>query len=85
MKCIEMIQQLSSGSGSSAKDDNTTNANVSVPFVPQTPIGVLEALCLSYYSDDNHSDATTAPLLADSPHHSSPDAKRKKTIPNFEE
>jgi len=79
MKCIEMIQQLSSGSGSSAKD-----ANVSVPFVPQTPMGVLDALCVSYNSDDNHSDATTAPL-ADSPLHNSPDAKRKKTITNFEE
>ncbi|AES98215.1 putative cyclin [Medicago truncatula] len=79
MKCIEMIQQLLSGSGSSAKD-----ANVSVPFVAQTPIGVLDALCLSYNSDDNHSDATTAPL-ADSPLHNSPDAKRKKTISNFEE
>lgn len=45
-----MIQDLSSGSDDVAAAKDTTNASVSVPCVPHSPSGVLDALCLSFKS-----------------------------------
>ncbi|KAA8546743.1 hypothetical protein F0562_003172 [Nyssa sinensis] len=45
LKCLELIQDLTLISGS----DNVGGA--SVPSVPQSPVGVLDAACLSYKSD----------------------------------
>ena len=64
-----MIQELSSNSGS-AKD---TGASVSVPC---SPIGVLDAVCLSYKSDD-----TNAGSYANSSHNS-PDANKRRKLNN---
>lgn len=61
-----MIHELSSNSGT-AKD-----SSASVTCLPQSPIGVLDALCFSYKSDD-----TNAGSCANSSHNS-PDAKRRK-------
>ena len=64
MKCVEMIQRLSLIGGS---------ADVaSTVSVPQSPMGVLEAACLSYKSDD-----ITVGSCANSSH-TSPDTKRRK-------
>ncbi|MED6198423.1 hypothetical protein PIB30_066169 [Stylosanthes scabra] len=51
LKCVKLIQELSSKSGFT-KD--TTSASVSAPCncMPQSPIGVLDGVCLSYKSDD---------------------------------
>ncbi|KAI4337623.1 hypothetical protein L6164_016012 [Bauhinia variegata] len=66
LKCIKMIHQLSSKSGSA------TSASVSC--VPQSPIGVLDAACFSYKSDE-----TNGGLCANSSHNGPvPDAKRRK-------
>ncbi|RDX78923.1 Cyclin-D3-1 [Mucuna pruriens] len=74
LKCVQMIQELSSNSGS-AKD-----ASASVPCVPKSPIGVLEGACFSYKSDD-----TNAASCANSSHNNSPDAKRRKLNKTFGE
>lgn len=66
LKCIKMMKELSSNSGS-AKDSSG-----SVTCLPQSPIGVLDALCFSHKSDD-----TNAASCANSSH-STPDAKRRK-------
>ncbi|KAK9270203.1 hypothetical protein L1049_025779 [Liquidambar formosana] len=66
MKCIELIHDLSLISGS------VKGASGSVPSVPQSPIGVLDAACLSYKSDD-----TTVGSCANSSHNS-PDTKRRR-------
>ncbi|BAT78441.1 hypothetical protein LR48_Vigan04g198900 [Vigna angularis] len=66
LKCIKMMQELSSNSGC-AKDSSG-----SVTCLPQSPIGVLDALCFSHKSDD-----TNAASCANSSH-STPDAKRRK-------
>ncbi|KAF9621379.1 hypothetical protein IFM89_020392 [Coptis chinensis] len=47
LKCIKLIQDVSLISGA-IKVAN----GASVPYVPQSPIGVLDAACLSYKSDD---------------------------------
>ncbi|KAJ1424803.1 Cyclin-like [Sesbania bispinosa] len=57
LKCVTMIQELSSNSAS-------------VPCVPQSPIGVLDALCFSYKSDDTNAGSFSS--------HNSPEAKRRK-------
>lgn len=44
----------------------------SVPSMPESPIGVLDAACLSYKSDEMASDSQP------SSHRSSPAAKRRK-------
>lgn len=44
----------------------------SVPSMPQSPIGVLDAACLSYKSNEMISESQP------SSHHSSPAAKRRK-------
>lgn len=74
MKCVKLIQELSSNSGS-AKD-----VSASVPCVPESPIGVLEGACFSYKSDD-----TNAPSCANSSQNNSPDAKRRKLNKTFGE
>ncbi|KAK9109091.1 hypothetical protein Sjap_017151 [Stephania japonica] len=71
MKCIEMIQELSFIGGSSGGAKVISNGG-SVPFVPQSPIGVLDAACFSYKSDE-----LTVGSCANSSH-SSPDVKRRK-------
>ncbi|XP_061362364.1 cyclin-D4-2-like [Gastrolobium bilobum] len=68
LKCVKMIQELSSNSGC-AKD---TSASVSVPCVPRSPIGVLDAVCFSYKSDDSNAGSCA------NSSHNSPDAKRRK-------
>ncbi|KAI4307467.1 hypothetical protein L6164_030650 [Bauhinia variegata] len=65
LKCIKLIRELSSRSG------YATSAS-SVLSVPQSPIGVLDAACFSYKSDE-----TNGGSCANSSHNS-PDAKRRK-------
>nr|DAD46180.1 TPA_asm: hypothetical protein HUJ06_004410 [Nelumbo nucifera] len=67
-KCLELIRDMSLISG--FEFDKV--ANSSVPSVPQSPIGVLDAACLSYKSDDLivGSGANSS--------HTSPDTKRRK-------
>ncbi|GFY94065.1 similar to CYCLIN D4;1 [Actinidia rufa] len=64
LKCVDLIQDLELVSGTS----NVT----SFSSVPQSPIGVLDAACLSYKSDE-----LTVGSCANSSH-SSPDTKRRK-------
>lgn len=61
--CIQLIHDLSLINGSSG----------SIQSVPQSPIGVLDAACLSYKSDD-----TTVGSCVNSSSHSSTDTKRRK-------
>ncbi|KAF8377345.1 hypothetical protein HHK36_030722 [Tetracentron sinense] len=68
LKCLELFQNLSWISGSDKV------ARASVPSVPQSPIGVLDATCLSYKSDD-----LTVGSCANSSNNS-PDPKRRKTM-----
>ncbi|XP_021273928.1 cyclin-D4-1 [Herrania umbratica] len=69
LKCVELMKDLSLINGSA-------NANVAAPpsasSVPQSPIGVLDAACLSYKSDE-----ITVGSCANSSH-TSPDIKRRK-------
>ncbi|PSS21484.1 Cyclin-D2-1 like [Actinidia chinensis var. chinensis] len=64
LKCVDLIQDLELVSG-------TSNV-ASFSSVPQSPIGVLDAACLSYKSDE-----LTVGSCANSSH-SSPDTKRRK-------
>ncbi|KAF8411389.1 hypothetical protein HHK36_003938 [Tetracentron sinense] len=66
LKCLELIQNVSWIS----RSDKVASA--SVPSVPQSPIGVLDAACLSYKSDE-----LTVGSCANSSHNS-PDSKRRK-------
>ena len=68
-----MMNELLSSSSGSAKA-----TCVSVPSVPQSPIGVLDAECLSYKSD-----GTSAGSCVNSSHNNSPDAKRRKLNKTF--
>ncbi|CAJ2652155.1 unnamed protein product [Trifolium pratense] len=78
MKCIEMIQQLSSSSTDSAKDTNVANASSEYfSHVSQNPIDVLEDMCLNYKSDDDNNKNATTSTQANSAHNS-PQAKRQK-------
>ncbi|KAF5464076.1 hypothetical protein F2P56_014187 [Juglans regia] len=63
LKCLELIKDLSLIHGSA------NVANASAPSVPQSPIGVLDAACLSYKSDE-----LTVGSCANSSHNS-PDAR----------
>ncbi|PIA56289.1 hypothetical protein AQUCO_00700551v1 [Aquilegia coerulea] len=67
LKCIEFIRNVSLIS-ESMKGAHSA----SVPSVPQSPIGVLDAACLSYKSDE-----VTVGSCANSSH-STPEAKRRK-------
>ncbi|KAG5031200.1 hypothetical protein JHK85_015182 [Glycine max] len=66
LKCVQMIQELSCNSGS-AKD-----SSASVTCLPQSPIGVLDALCFNYKSDDTNASSCV------NSSHNSPVAKRRK-------
>lgn len=66
IKCYELIQEMIMVSSGPVK-----GAHGSVISVPQSPIGVLDASCLTYKSDD-----TTVGSCASS--HSTPAAKRRK-------
>ena len=46
LKCLELMQDLSLITGS------TNVASTLAPSVPQSPVGVLDAACLSYKSDE---------------------------------
>ncbi|XP_014503703.1 cyclin-D4-2 isoform X1 [Vigna radiata var. radiata] len=76
LKCVKMIQALSSNNGS-AKD---FIPSVSVPSVPESPIGVLNNACFSYKSDEPN-----AAPCANSSHTDTPDAKRRKLDKTFGE
>ncbi|KAL2340013.1 hypothetical protein Fmac_007953 [Flemingia macrophylla] len=67
LKCVKMIHELSSNSGS-AKDSSAP-----VTCSPQSPMGVLDALCFSYKSYDTNAAGSCA-----NSSHNSPDAKRRK-------
>lgn len=67
---------MSPGSGS-AKDN--TSASVSVPCVPQSPIGVLDAVSFSYKSDDSINGGSSCANSS----HNSPEAKRRKLNKTF--
>ncbi|KAG7994185.1 hypothetical protein I3843_01G044300 [Carya illinoinensis] len=64
LKCLELMKDLSLIHGSA----NVANASAS--SVPQSPIGVLDAACLSYKSDE-----LTVGSCANSSHNSPPDAR----------
>ncbi|XP_057975093.1 cyclin-D3-1 isoform X2 [Malania oleifera] len=66
LRCVRMIHDLSLIGGS------VKGSMASISSVPRSPIGVLDAACLSYKSDD-----TTVVSCANSPH-SCPDSKRRK-------
>ncbi|KAJ7965787.1 Cyclin [Quillaja saponaria] len=66
LKCINLIHEFSLIRGS------VKHTSGSVPSVPQSPIGVLDAACFSYKTDD-----TAAGSCANSSHNT-PDAKRRK-------
>ena len=70
LKCIQLMHDLSLINGS-VKGCVSTSA--SVPSVPHSPIGVLDAACLSYKSDD-----TTVGSCANSSHNK----KRKLNAPS---
>ncbi|XP_072991779.1 cyclin-D2-2-like [Typha latifolia] len=67
LRCYEVVQEMTL-----VKKRSNNNANPSVPSVPQSPIGVLDAACLSYRSDD-----ITVGSHANS-HQTSPATKRRK-------
>ncbi|KAF5942666.1 hypothetical protein HYC85_020308 [Camellia sinensis] len=66
LKCVELINESSLASGSMKRPSG------SVPSVPQSPIGVLDAACLSYKTD-----GTTVGSCPSSSH-STRDPKRRK-------
>ncbi|GAV66812.1 Cyclin_N domain-containing protein/Cyclin_C domain-containing protein [Cephalotus follicularis] len=66
LKCIKLIKDLSLVSGS------VEGGSASVLSVPQSPIGVLDAACLSYKSDD-----TIVGSCANSSHNTPVNKKRK--------
>lgn len=73
LKCIKMMNDsLISGSVKSA-----TSASLATSF-PQSPIGVLDAACLSYKSDES-----TVGSCANSSHNT-PDNKRRKLNTPYE-
>ncbi|KAK2430022.1 hypothetical protein P8452_43498 [Trifolium repens] len=73
MKCIEMIQQLSS-----SRIDSANASSEYFSHVSQNPIDVLEDLCLNYKSDDDDDNNKNATSPQANSAHNSPDAKRKK-------
>jgi cyclin D1/2/4 len=72
IKCLNMIRDLSLIS------DSVKDSTASAPSIPQSPIGVLDAACLSYKSDE-----VTVGSCANSSHNT-PDAKRRKLNRTFE-
>lgn len=76
MKCMELINELSSF-GEFIKAPSSTTA----PSVPQSPIGVLDAACLSYKTDGTAAAAAAAAVgsCANSSH-STPVPKRRRLV-----
>ncbi|KAJ8551645.1 hypothetical protein K7X08_021660 [Anisodus acutangulus] len=70
MKCLELIQDLTLVSG--------TSAATAAASVPQSPNGVLEAACLTYKSGEG-----TVGSCPNSSNTNSPDAKRRKLDTNI--
>ncbi|MED6171646.1 hypothetical protein PIB30_042601 [Stylosanthes scabra] len=68
LKCVKLIQELSGFT----KDK--TSASVSAPCIPQSPIGVLDGVCLSYKSDDINANSSS--------HITSPDANKRRKLNN---
>ncbi|KAK2992099.1 hypothetical protein RJ640_023482 [Escallonia rubra] len=66
LKCVKLIHELS------LLSESVKGLSASVPSVPQSPIGVLDAACLSYKTDD----AAVGSCVNSS--HNSPDTKRRK-------
>lgn len=69
IKCMELINELSSF-GEFIKAPSTT-----APSVPQSPIGVLDAACLSYKTDDTAAVGSCA-----NSSHSTPVPKRRRLV-----
>ncbi|KAK3007688.1 hypothetical protein RJ639_013728, partial [Escallonia herrerae] len=67
VKCHELVQNLALGS----RPTNVAGSSVPPP-VPQSPVGVLDAACFSYKSDER--TVGSCPNSS----HSSPDSKRRK-------
>lgn len=74
LKCIELMKDQSLVNG----PIKNSNGLVPVQSVPQSPIGVLDAACMSYKSDDR-----TVGSCANSSHNT-PDTKRRKLNRPFE-
>lgn len=70
MKCIELIQELSL-----ASDYVKVPIVTSIPSVPQSPIGVLDAACLSYRTDGSGVESRS------NSSHNSPVKRRKLNTP----
>lgn len=71
LKCLELIRDLSLIKVSSAD----LGSNLAPPFVPPSPIGVLDAACISMSSK---SDESTVGSYTNSSH-DSPKTKRSKS------
>ncbi|KAL5558536.1 hypothetical protein UlMin_034747 [Ulmus minor] len=71
VRCIELIKELSLINGGSVKESSGL-----VQFVPQSPIGVLDAACLSYNSND-----TTVGSCANSSQSNTENKRRKLNRP----
>ncbi|CAN4114852.1 unnamed protein product [Withania somnifera] len=76
MKCLELIQDLTLVSGTSAT--TTAAATAAGASVPQSPNGVLEVACLSYKSGEG-----TVGSCPNSSNTTCPDAKRRKLDTNI--
>ncbi|XWS33384.1 hypothetical protein CRYUN_Cryun22dG0077500 [Craigia yunnanensis] len=70
LKCVELMKDLSLINGSATANANVATASSS--SLPQSPIGVLDAACLSYKSDE-----ITVGSFSNSSH-SSPGIERRK-------
>ena len=64
IKCVELINGLKSAIGSASAS------------VPQSPIGVLDAACLSYKTDDTDTSTPSASCATST--HNCPAPKRRK-------
>ncbi|CAN4126760.1 unnamed protein product [Withania somnifera] len=81
MKCLELIQDLTLVSGTSAATTTTTiaaTAAAAAASVPQSPNGVLEVACLSYKSGEG-----TVGYCPNSSNTNCPEAKRRKLDTNI--
>lgn len=75
LRCLELLRDAAGVEDRPPKNGaatGTAGGSGAAGSVPQSPIGVLDAACLSYKSDD-----TTAGSQA-IPEHTSPEPKRKK-------
>lgn len=70
MKCVELIQELSLPS-----DFVKVPIASSIPSLPQSPIGVLDAACLSYRTDGSGVESCA------NSSHNSPVKRRKLNTP----